>query len=297
MRKNASSNVRWPAALCAGVLAACAPVARADSTVNASDRYAYGANVGWIDARGNVTNGAVLGQSYCTGYLWGADVGWIGLGNGPANGWQYSNASGADWGVNHDGAGGLTGYAYGANIGWLTFEQTYGRPRVDLATGVLRGYVWGANVGWVGLSNVFARVRTDLLEAGPDTDGDGIPDTWEYRRAGSLRVLAGGGTDTDHDGVSDAEEYVTDTDPLDGLSLLAISGFGRASGTNAVTWTVSPTRQYLLRETAALTGGAAWVDSGLGVMAPGGGPTLTREVVRTNSAAFYRVRAVVPLAP
>jgi hypothetical protein len=34
---------------------------------------------------------------------------------------QYSNTSGTDYGVNHDGAGELFGYAWGANIGWIQF--------------------------------------------------------------------------------------------------------------------------------------------------------------------------------
>ena len=99
MKKHLFVDTGWSAGLCAGVLLASVTGAYAGTTINAADRYAYGANIGWVDARGDITNGAALGQSYCTGYLWGADVGWIGLGNGPANGWHYSNASATDWGV------------------------------------------------------------------------------------------------------------------------------------------------------------------------------------------------------
>ena len=297
MNRNVFADVRWPAKICAGILLTVVTGARADSTINAANRYAYGANIGWINTRGDITSGAVLGQSYCTGYFWGANVGWIGLGNGPANGWSYSNASGADWGVNHDGAGNLTGYAYGANIGWITFEQAYGQPKIDLQTGTLRGYIWGANVGWISLSNAFAYVQTDRLYAGSDTDGDGIPDAWEYRRAGSLGLLGDFPSDYDGDGVPDAAEYGADTDPRDGGSLLAVIGYGRAANTNTVTWTVAPSRLYRLMETHVLTNGAPWADSGLGLMAPGASPTLTRDVARTNSASFYRARAVIPLSP
>jgi len=111
--------------------------AYAGTTVSATNHYAYGGNIGWIETRGDITNGAVFGQSYCTGYLWSANCGWISLGNGPTNGWQYSNTSAADWGVNNDGLGNLSGYAWGANIGWLVFEQTNGMPRIDLQTGNL----------------------------------------------------------------------------------------------------------------------------------------------------------------
>ena len=43
--------------------------ARAATTINAPNQYAYGANVGWLDARGNVAAGAASGQYFCTGYV------------------------------------------------------------------------------------------------------------------------------------------------------------------------------------------------------------------------------------
>lgn len=272
---------------------------RADSTIDPAHPFGYGANIGWINTIAETNNGAVLGQSFCTGYLWSANCGWISLGNGPTNGWRYSNESADDWGVNHDGVGNLFGYAYGANIGWIAFEQTNGQARVDLLTGNLSGYAWGANVGWIGLSNAQAFVRTDTLAPGPDTDDDGIPDPWEYKMAGNLTTLSGGGHDEDGDGVPDAGEYPSDTDPLSDLSLLEVTEVGRAgSESNRVTWTVEPTRFYQVEQASALTNGALWTDSGLGAMTPDPGSTMTREVADAGSTAmFYRATAMVPLAP
>ena len=280
-------------------LAADAGVVCADSTVNPVHRYAYGANAGWIDARADITNGVALGQSYCTGHLWSGNVGWIGLGSGPTNGWHYANVSAIDWGVNHDGAGRLTGYAYGANIGWVTFEQTHGQPRIDLLTGNLSGYAWGANVGWISLANSQAFVRTDTLGAGPDTDGDGLPDAWEIEKAGDLVTLDVLDADSDDDGVPDADEYVADTDPLNPASRLEITAFERSGGADSATWPVAQTRLYRLVQTDSLTPSPPiWTDSGLGLILPDGAPELTRGV--SDPAAtqrFYRVQAVVPLAP
>lgn len=283
--------------LIAAILALLGTSALAETTINATHQNAYGANVGWINARGDVTNGASIGQSFCTGYVWSANCGWINLGNGPTNGWQYSNASANDWGVNHDGLGNLTGYAYGANIGWIQFEQTRGQPRVDLHTGNLSGYAYGANVGWIGFSNAQAFVQTDTLAPGPDTDHDGIPDPWEMQRAGDLTTL--GGWDSDGDDIPDPEEYRADTDPLTGEHLEILS-LTKATGTNTVTWTSRPTRQYKVEATNAIpvppvAGG--WTDVGGGLIGPPpASPAAAAIPSPSTTKEFYRVKAVVPLS-
>jgi hypothetical protein len=131
------------------------------TTIDAANPYAYGANLGWMNWRGDVANGAVIGEYVCAGYVWAADVGWLSLGSGsPANGIQYQNGSASDYGVNRDDLGNLRGYAWGANIGWVNFEGT-GAPKVDLVTGRSIGYAWSANCGWISLSNAVAFVQTD----------------------------------------------------------------------------------------------------------------------------------------
>src|ERR1039458_8708853 len=158
----------------------------AAATIDAANRYAYGANLGWMDWRGDTANGAVIGEYACSGYLYSANVGWINLGSGsPTNGIYYQNLSANDFGVNQDGLGNLRGYAWGANIGWINFEST-GAPKVDLRTGNFSGYVWSANCGWISLSNALAYVQTDTILAGADSDGDGIPDAWELTYTNSL---------------------------------------------------------------------------------------------------------------
>jgi hypothetical protein len=202
--------------------------ALADTTIDPANQYAYGTNIGWINAAGDNSNGAVIGRFYCSGFLYAANVGWISLGSGPTNGWQYGNNSSSDWGINHDGAGNLSGYAYGANIGWINFEQVRGKPRVNTSSGALSGYAWGANVGWINLDGV----RTTTIDSGPDSDNDGLPDAWEIQRTGGTAALAGGGADADSDGSSDSAEYHADTDPTDVTSFLTVSSqeVGLASG-------------------------------------------------------------------
>jgi hypothetical protein len=281
------------------MIGALASAGMGQTTIDAAHPYAYGANVGWIQARGNVTHGAVVGRFYCTGLMWSANCGWIDLGRKPLNGWQYGNTESNDWGVNHDGAGGLSGFAYGANVGWVAFEEPHGRPRVDLRTGVLSGYAYGANIGWISLSNVQAYVRTTFLEPGPDQDNDGLADAYEKKYGTGLKPLSGlNGHDADGDGVSDLAEAAADSNPLNSNDFLRVVSFAVSGSTNRVAWTVRPTRHYRLETTNALAGSGSWADAGAGLMTPPNASVMTQEVTGvTAGPRFYRVKAVVPLSP
>ncbi|MCI0366026.1 MAG: hypothetical protein L0219_19380, partial [Phycisphaerales bacterium] len=215
-----------------GLSVVSATVAMAATTINPVNKFSYGANIGWMDWRGDTNNGAVIGEFVCSGFIYGANVGWIHLGDGtPTNGVRYRNLSANDFGVNHDGAGNLSGFAWGANIGWLNFTNSDSTgallpnpPRVDLTTGRLSGFVWSANCGWISLSNSFALVETDSLPAGPDSDGDGIPDAWELQFTNTLASF-NASSDRDGDGFTDVQEYLADTNPHDANSALRITAY------------------------------------------------------------------------
>lgn len=271
--------------------------AQAATTINSVNNYAYGANLGWMDWRGDTSNGARIGEYVCSGYIYGANFGWINLGGGsPTNGIYYQNVSAADFGVNQDGLGNLRGYAYGANIGWINFENT-GAAKVDLKTGKFSGYAYSANCGWISLSNAFAYAQTDTIAPGADTDGDGIADAWEYAHFGNL-TTADATSNFDGDPATDLQEYLADTDPKDATSYLRITDYATAPDgiTNAVTWTSTLTRFYHVHESLGLVA-PVWYDSGLGLISPDGAFT-TRNAADTNtSIRFYRVQAVKPLSP
>ena len=181
------------------------------TTIDAVNRYSYGANFGWMDWLGDTIHGAVVGTNVCSGYVYSANVGWIKLGSGfPANRIRYQNNSASDFGVNVDGSGNLSGYAYGANIGWVTFTNI-GAPKVDLASGNLSGYVWSANCGWISLSNAVAYVQTDTIYSS-DANGDGIPDLWELQNFGTINIDPN--ADPNGNGVSNMQEYLAGTNPL-----------------------------------------------------------------------------------
>jgi hypothetical protein len=268
------------------------------ATIDAANRYAYGANLGWMDWRGDTNNGAVIGEYVCSGYIYSANVGWINLGSGsPANGIYYQNNSAADFGVTNDGLGNLRGYAYGANIGLINFENT-GAPKVDLLTGKLSGSVWSANCGWISLSNAVAYVQTDTIAPGADSNGDGIPDAWELQNFGTINIDPN--ADPDGDGQSNLQEYLAGTNPTNGTDYLHITAESFASGgTSAtLTWSSVPTRFYYIQKTPALNPLPTWFDSGLSLISPSAGSTTTRSFADINAPMrFYRVEAVKPLSP
>ncbi len=189
VRRNASQAIALFLLLFGTLLA---PLADAATTINSIHSFAWSANAGWVNWRGDGANAAVIGEYVCSGYLYGANVGWIHLGNGsPANHIQYQNNA-IDFGVNsmvdpaQPAYATLRGYAYGANIGWIYFGSL-GNPRVAISTGVLAGYAYAANCGWINLNDLGGHyVQTDSIAPGVDTDGNGLADAWEYTYFGGI---------------------------------------------------------------------------------------------------------------
>jgi hypothetical protein len=268
----------------------------AATTIDPANKFAYGANLGWMDWSGDSANGAVMGEYVCSGYIYSANTGWINLGSGsPTNGIYYQNLSANDFGVNQDGLGNLRGYAYGANIGWINFEST-GAPKVDLSTGNLTGNVWSANCGWISLSNAVGYVQTDTIRQGALAP-DGLPIAWLLQNFGTTNVNVN--ADPTGKGMTVGQDYLAGTDPNNVSSLLRITAESFASGgTSAnLTWNSVPTRYYYILKTPSLSS-PDWMDSGLGLVSPSAGSTTTAGFTDTTEPTrFYRVQAVRPLTP
>jgi hypothetical protein len=263
------------------------------STIDATNRFAYGANVGWVDFLADTNDGAVIGEYVCSGYIYSANLGWINLGSGtPTNGIRYQNLSAADYGVNHDDAGNLRGYAWSANAGWINFENT-GAPTVDLLTGNLSGSVWSANCGWISLSTANAHVQTDTIRQ-VALAPNGLPVAWLLQNFGTTNVNAA--ADPDGDGQSNLQEYLAGTDPNNAASNLKITSIvrgGRLPTMTQINWNGVATRFYVVQESPSLNP-ATWNDW-VSITVPGWNNTSFTDANPTND--FFRIRAYRPLTP
>jgi len=126
-------------------------------------QYAWGENVGWLNAEPDGGNGASVADFALTGWLWGENIGWVSL--------SCTNTSvcgATQYGVANDGSGQLSGFAWSENSGWINFAPSTcaGDPtcgvKIDPATGYFSGRAWGENIGWITFSS-------------------GTPETWTAR--------------------------------------------------------------------------------------------------------------------
>jgi hypothetical protein len=281
-------------------------LARGATTIDANHQYSYGANIGWMNwLADSSTDGVVIGEFICSGWIWSANVGWINIGNGnPVNHIQYQDNSATDFGVNYGidptqpGYGILRGYAYGANIGWINFEVT-GNPRVSLFTGALSGYAYSANCGWINLNDMNGNyVQTDRIAMGADTNGNGIADAWQYLYFGGLLAPGQENSDPNGTGMTLLQDYQDGIDPTVRGSGLRITAYSANSGgtISAITFTSTAARLYTIEVNTDLTQPLNWTDGGLGMFAPDQGTSTTRNVMQASAVKrFFRVKTMRPL--
>ncbi len=143
----------YPLLIAGVVLGLFKGVQAAVDNIDSTNKYVWGANVGWINfapADGGVT----IYRDHLEGYAWGENVGWISLGRYTGGGSHtYLNTDQTNYGVNITATNVFTGYAWGANVGWINFNPTNGGVTIDWATGSLNGDAWGENVGWIRFKN------------------------------------------------------------------------------------------------------------------------------------------------
>jgi hypothetical protein len=112
-------------------------------------QFAYGENVGWLNAQpqGPGGPGMLVGDFNLTGWMWGENIGWVSL--------SCSNTGTCgvvSYGVANDGFGHLSGVAWSENAGWINFSPATGGVTIDPVTGNLSGTAWAENLGWITFS-------------------------------------------------------------------------------------------------------------------------------------------------
>jgi hypothetical protein len=121
---------------------------------HSDSQYAYGENVGWLNAEagGEGGEGVEVSDSKLTGYMWAENIGWISLSCE-----NTSSCGAVDYGVTNDGRGNLLGYAWGENVGWISFSCEHAGScgavdygvMIDPTTGKFHGLAWAENIGWI----------------------------------------------------------------------------------------------------------------------------------------------------
>lgn len=295
MMKRPTLPLLW---LVLGITARPADAGPGTVTITPGGEFAWAQNAGWINARHDLPatpRGVITGDYFLCGDAWGQNLGWINCGSGaPADGIRYSNTSGTDCGVNHDGTGNLSGSAWSQNGGWINFgwaaPTDAGRPRINLLTGKFTGFVWGQNLGWIRLDGL---ITASL--ALTDTDTDGLDDAWEREHFASL-TLADAASDTDSDGDTDAAEFLAGTDPATAASRFEILNFTLSpSGLQeSLTFTSGPGRFYEILAGSDLQ---SWSSAGIVQGTPGDTTTVIVTLPASADRQFLTPRPTRPLTP
>lgn len=128
-----------------------------------------------------------------------------------------------------------------------------------------------------------------------DTDGDGIPDSWEIQHFGCA-TCAVANADTDGDGMSNWEEYIADTIPTNSVSVWSnvihqIGGMGVMN-----LWVPAPTTNSRIYEawyTTNLLGGP-WIPMGFNQPGPVNGSSFAFTVTNDQPMRVYRTGVKLP---
>ena len=128
------------------------------------------------------------------------------------------------------------------------------------------------------------------LNRAADSDGDTMPDGWEFDHGLNL-VADDSGQDADNDTLNNGGEYAADTDPQDGNSVLSVIGIDEQLGGIRVDWKGGREAWQILECRSHLTSTTEQWTAIFGVPPP---TPLTNAIIdlgATNRTLFYRIRA------
>jgi hypothetical protein len=134
---------------------------------------------------------------------------------------------------------------------------------------------------------------TRAVDPDADSDGDGMPDGWEFMNFGDPTNAPPDGN-ADGDDMTNIEEFIADTNPKNAMSQLQIVSIKRASPAIVIFGLVSTSRVYNLEVSHDLTTNT-WVDVPGQTNVPGL-PGITNSLSDVNAATIgnYRIRVDLP---
>ena len=172
MLRKIITYIKYPV-LIAGIVLCLVGVVYAATNIDSTNKWAWGANVGWFNFNPTHGGGVTVYSDHLEGYAWGENVGWIRMGTYEAGGTHtYANDAANTYGVNNDGHGNLSGYGWSTSAGWINFNPTHGGVTIDLNTGSFDGFAWGENIGWIHFKNTAPAYNVVTSHPFGDLDGD-----------------------------------------------------------------------------------------------------------------------------
>lgn len=222
-----------------------------DGTIDATSKYAWGENIGWINF-GTTEGNIHITDSAMTGYAWSENLGWL-----PLNCSNDNSCNAVNYKISNNGNGVLSGYSYSSETGYISFAPSNGGVTIN-SSGEFQGYAWGENIGWIvfncattnSCGTADYKVKTDWRPQNVrpacnntlDDDGDGKIDYPSDSACDSL----GGGTELPVEGTVVI---------VPGGGATITSGSGTSSGTSTSSTSSTPSTTPGTTPSTAVTGG------------------------------------------
>jgi hypothetical protein len=133
--------------------------------------------------------------------------------------------------------------------------------------------------------------QTNAPELNPDTDGDGLPDSWEMTYGLDPRDATGdngAAGDPDHDGASNLAEFIAGTNPRDAQDVLRFSHVSISNQVCVLEFNTVVNRTYAIETVNSLGTTNNWLTLTNGIA--GSGAPVILGYPAAQSGCFYRLR-------